>query len=280
MRRTYSRERYLALVERIREAIPDIALTTDIIVGFPGETEADFAETLSLVDEVGYDHAFTFVYSPRRGTEAAADARPGARGRQARADPAARRASSSTTPPPQRCARRHGAGGALRGPEPHRPEHLRGRTRGEQDGHLHAAGAAAGRSSTSASIGRRRRRSRHRQVAVPSRREAVTGRRALRPDGLGQERRRARARRAGRRRDRLVRRDAALPRPSDPDEPADRRTSSRACRTISSAIWPPSAEGDVAQYADARPRGDRRHHSPRRALRSSSAAAGSTCAPP
>jgi tRNA-2-methylthio-N6-dimethylallyladenosine synthase len=71
MRRTYSRERYLALVERIRAAMPDIALTTDIIVGFPGETDAEFAETLSLVDEVGYDHAFTFVYSPRRGTDAA-----------------------------------------------------------------------------------------------------------------------------------------------------------------------------------------------------------------
>jgi tRNA-2-methylthio-N6-dimethylallyladenosine synthase len=71
MRRTYSRERYLALVERIRAAIPAIALTTDIIVGFPGETDAEFAETLSLVDEVGYDHAFTFVYSPRRGTDAA-----------------------------------------------------------------------------------------------------------------------------------------------------------------------------------------------------------------
>jgi tRNA-2-methylthio-N6-dimethylallyladenosine synthase len=71
MRRTYSRERYVALVERIRAAMPDIALTTDIIVGFPGETDAEFAETLSLVDEVGYDHAFTFVYSPRRGTDAA-----------------------------------------------------------------------------------------------------------------------------------------------------------------------------------------------------------------
>jgi tRNA-2-methylthio-N6-dimethylallyladenosine synthase len=71
MRRTYSRERYLALVARIRAAIPGIALTTDIIVGFPGETDAEFAETLALVDEVGYDHAFTFVYSPRRGTDAA-----------------------------------------------------------------------------------------------------------------------------------------------------------------------------------------------------------------
>jgi tRNA-2-methylthio-N6-dimethylallyladenosine synthase len=72
MRRTYSRERYVALAEKIRGAIPDIALTTDIIVGFPGETEDDFRETLEVVDEIGYDHAFTFVYSPRRGTEAAA----------------------------------------------------------------------------------------------------------------------------------------------------------------------------------------------------------------
>jgi len=72
MRRTYSRQRYLELVERIRDAVPGIALTTDIIVGFPGETEDDFAETLEVVDEVSYDHAFTFVYSPRRGTDAAA----------------------------------------------------------------------------------------------------------------------------------------------------------------------------------------------------------------
>jgi tRNA-2-methylthio-N6-dimethylallyladenosine synthase len=71
MRRTYSRERYLALVDKLRVAIPDVALTTDIIVGFPGETEADFSETLDLVENVGYDGAFTFVFSPRGGTEAA-----------------------------------------------------------------------------------------------------------------------------------------------------------------------------------------------------------------
>jgi tRNA-2-methylthio-N6-dimethylallyladenosine synthase len=71
MRRTYTRERYLDRVAQIREHVPDCALTTDIIVGFPGETEADFEQTLSLVEEVGYDGAFTFIFSPRRGTEAA-----------------------------------------------------------------------------------------------------------------------------------------------------------------------------------------------------------------
>jgi tRNA-2-methylthio-N6-dimethylallyladenosine synthase len=72
MRRTYSRERYLRLVDELRDAIPDLALTTDLIVGFPGETEDDFRETLEAVEEVGFDGAFTFVYSPRAGTEAAA----------------------------------------------------------------------------------------------------------------------------------------------------------------------------------------------------------------
>ncbi|HYM56159.1 MAG TPA: tRNA (N6-isopentenyl adenosine(37)-C2)-methylthiotransferase MiaB [Solirubrobacteraceae bacterium] len=71
MRRTYDRSRYLDRVAMIRERLPDAALSTDIIVGFPGETEEDFAETLEVVEEVGYDSAFTFVFSPRRGTEAA-----------------------------------------------------------------------------------------------------------------------------------------------------------------------------------------------------------------
>jgi tRNA-2-methylthio-N6-dimethylallyladenosine synthase len=71
MRRTYDRQRYMDRVALIREHVPDCAITTDIIVGFPGETEADFAETLEVVEEVGYDGAFTFVFSPRRETAAA-----------------------------------------------------------------------------------------------------------------------------------------------------------------------------------------------------------------
>ena len=71
MRRTYDRERYLRLVDKLRAAVPDLALGTDVIVGFPGETERDFAETLEVVEQVRYDSAFTFIFSPRRGTEAA-----------------------------------------------------------------------------------------------------------------------------------------------------------------------------------------------------------------
>jgi tRNA-2-methylthio-N6-dimethylallyladenosine synthase len=72
MRRTYDRRRYLDRVSLIREHLPDVALTTDIIVGFPGETEDDFEQTMQVVEEVGYDGAFTFIFSPRRGTEAGA----------------------------------------------------------------------------------------------------------------------------------------------------------------------------------------------------------------
>ena len=71
MRRTYDRDRYLDRVALIREHVPDCALTTDIIVGFPGETEADFLATLEVVEAVGYDGAFTFLFSPRRETDAA-----------------------------------------------------------------------------------------------------------------------------------------------------------------------------------------------------------------
>jgi tRNA-2-methylthio-N6-dimethylallyladenosine synthase len=72
MRRTYDAQRYLDRVALIREHVPDVALTTDVIVGFPGETEADFEQTLEVVQAVGYDGAFTFLFSPRRGTEAGA----------------------------------------------------------------------------------------------------------------------------------------------------------------------------------------------------------------
>lgn len=70
MNRRYTREQYLTIVDKLKETVPGIAISTDIIVGFPGETEEDFLETLSLAEEVRYDSAFTFLYSPRKGTPA------------------------------------------------------------------------------------------------------------------------------------------------------------------------------------------------------------------
>ena len=132
MRRTYTRERFLDRVALIREHVPDCAITTDIIVGFPGETEADFEETLEVAEEVGFDGAFTFIYSPRRGTEAAAfDGRvPPARGLR-RAHGAPRRGRPAARPRARAAVRRPHARRARRGhlahrrqprPRPHAPQ--------------------------------------------------------------------------------------------------------------------------------------------------------------
>ena len=121
MRRTYDRERYLRLVDRLRAAIPDLALGTDLIVGFPGETDEDFEQTLEVVEAVRYDSAFTFIFSPRAGHRGGGAPGPGARRRQARAPGAAGRASSSASPPSgtrsgwaawRRCSSRDRAGRA------------------------------------------------------------------------------------------------------------------------------------------------------------------------
>ena len=121
MRRTYTRERFLDRVALIREHVPDCAITTDIIVGFPGETEAEFEETLEVAEEVGFDGAFTFIYSPRRGTEAAAfDGRvPPARGVRG-ADGAPRRGHPAPRPRARAAVRRAHARRARRGHLAHR----------------------------------------------------------------------------------------------------------------------------------------------------------------
>ncbi len=85
MNRAHTRDSYLRTLDRLRAARPDIALSGDFIVGFPGETDADFAATLALVREVGYAQAYSFKYSPRPGTPAAAHGGPGARDGQGRA---------------------------------------------------------------------------------------------------------------------------------------------------------------------------------------------------
>ena len=156
MRRTYGRERYLALAERLREAVPDLALTTDIIVGFPGETEADFRETLEVVEEVRYDGAYTFVYSPRRGTEAAAmtDQVP---------EDVKRERIERLIDVVQRIARERNeerVGGVeevlVEGPSRTDPELRRGRTRRNTTVNFRGAGRPGPSSSTSGSSRRRR----------------------------------------------------------------------------------------------------------------------------
>jgi tRNA-2-methylthio-N6-dimethylallyladenosine synthase len=129
MRRTYSRDRYLRLVTALRGAIPDLALTTDIIVGFPGETEADFVETLDMVEDVGFDSAFTFVYSPRAGTEAAA--MPGQIPDEVKRDRIERLVEVVQRVAAERNAQRVGMVEEVlvEGPSRTEPELLRGRTR-------------------------------------------------------------------------------------------------------------------------------------------------------
>ena len=71
MHRTYTAEKFISLVDRIRSVTPNIAITTDIIVGFPGETDDDYAQTRELADQIGFDNAFVFKYSKRKDTPAA-----------------------------------------------------------------------------------------------------------------------------------------------------------------------------------------------------------------
>ena len=151
--------RYMDRVALIREHVPDCALTTDIIVGFPGETEADFEETLEVAEEVGYDGAFTFIYSPRRGTEAADAHR---RLRPARGGGRAHGAARRGRPAPRARARP-----AVRRPHARRPRrgHLAHRRQPRS-----AAAPATTRSSTSTASRRRARSSRSRSPPPRARR--------------------------------------------------------------------------------------------------------------
>ncbi len=160
VRRTYSREHYLRLVGDLRAAIPDLALTTDLIVGFPGETEGDFAQTISLVEEVGFDGAYTSVFSPRNGTEAAAmDAQVPEGVKRARIErlvETVQRVSAA-----RNAARVGGSGtGARRGPQPPRRLAAQRQDPAQHDGCVLGNRRARRRGQRrSRSLARRRRRS-------------------------------------------------------------------------------------------------------------------------
>ena len=136
MRRTYDRQRYMDRVALIREHVPDCAITTDIIVGFPGETEADFEQTLEVVEEVGYDGAFTFVFSPRRETEAATMDGQLAHPVKRRADGAAGRAGAAAGDGAGSAVRRARDGGAGRRDQPYRRDSVARAHAAQQGGQL------------------------------------------------------------------------------------------------------------------------------------------------
>ena len=200
MRRTYDRQRYMDRVSLIREHVPDCAITTDIIVGFPGETEADFEQTLEVVDEVGYDGAFTFVFSPRRETEAAEMDGPGAAPGQGRADGAAGRAGAAAGDRTRPALRRARDGGAGRRDQPHRRDPAAGADPAQQGGQLRRRRRSPVSSSRSRSIEPATLRRRWERRGGAGRLEphplSDEGRRDLRADRGRQDRRRGRARRA------------------------------------------------------------------------------------
>ncbi len=120
MRRAYRSDKYLAILDRVRAAMPEAAITTDIIVGFPGETEQDFADTLDLVREARFAGAFTFQYSIRPGTPGRRHARPGSAGsrrRALRATGRARRRGVVAGKPEAGRRRGRGPGSRRRGPQ-------------------------------------------------------------------------------------------------------------------------------------------------------------------
>ena len=140
MRRTYDRRRYMDRVALIREHVPDCAITTDVIVGFPGETEADFEQTLEVVDEVGYDGAFTFVFSPRRETEAATMDGQLPHPAKRREDGTTGRAGAAASDRAGPAVRRTGDGGSGRRAEPHRSGQAARADAAQQGGQLRRHG--------------------------------------------------------------------------------------------------------------------------------------------
>ena len=291
MRRTYDRDRYLRLVESLRAAIPDLALGTDVIVGFPGETDDDFAETLAVVETVRFDSAFTFIFSPRAGTEAAdmPDQVP---------DEVKHERLERLVEVTQRIAAERNAeriGGVeevlVEGSSRTDPAMLRGRTR--RNTMVNFAGSApAGSLSGSQSMTSTSTTLRGHEVSLVARsgRLAVTctlsahlshtcndsgdtlkaggglgrpvghdlmrarGGRGLRPDGVRQVSRRGDRRRRAWHGGRVGRRDAGVPRVADSHEPACVADAPRRDPDL-------SHEFSVGEYAAARSRGDRRARS-------------------